>query len=486
MSFRDSTFLFAALGHLVLALLAFARIGKSSLARPLALVALCMFTWTAATFCGHHLEGSAWRALDTGFTALTPAAVLHFVMAFTARARAHPRAVAAGWLAFGTLAASSFVSVFTGPSWIESSAWQILFLLLWLPTLAFEAFLLVRHLRGSSHVTEKARTRLVLVALFAGSAMAATDALRDLGLSFPSLSALGSLLSAVLLAIVALRFALLEDNLERSTTVYAIVTATSMTVLYGALVQLLKGNLPALVFSLTVLSLVLALMVRETARSLGAERGRLEHHAALGRLSAQMAHDLKNPLAALLGALDVQRGAGRLENEFDLLIREQAERIRTMIEHYERLGRVEPQRTSVSFNTLVRDTVTRASLAAVPTIAIAFNLEGALGELNVDADLLSAALENIVRNALEARTRSLVVETTKSEGLHAVAITDNGEGMNPRQAERAFDAFYTNKPTGSGLGLAFVQRVAHAHGGDAEIQSTQGKGTTVRISIRNT
>jgi two-component system, NtrC family, sensor histidine kinase HydH len=261
-----------------------------------------------------------------------------------------------------------------------------------------------------------------------------------------------------------------------------------MAVLFGALVQLLKGNLPALVFSLSVLSLVLALMVRETARSLGAERGRLEHHAALGRLSAQMAHDLKNPLAALLGALDVQRGSGRLENEFDLLIREQAERIRTMIEHYERLGRVEPQRTKVSFNALVRDTVTRASLAAVPTIAIAFNLEGALalGELNVDADLLSAALENIVRNALEAGTRSLVVETTWSEGLSAVAITDEGEGMNPRQAERAFDAFYTNKPNGSGLGLAFVQRVARAHGGDAEIQSTEGKGTTVRILVRST
>jgi two-component system, NtrC family, sensor histidine kinase HydH len=98
--------------------------------------------------------------------------------------------------------------------------------------------------------------------------------------------------------------------------------------------------------------------------------------------------------------------------------------------------------------------------------------------------LLSAALENVLRNALEAGTTTLVIETSRSEGFFTASVTDTGAGMNPRQAERAFDEFFTSKKTGTGLGLAFVQRVARVHGGHAAIESVEGKGTTVRIALR--
>jgi signal transduction histidine kinase len=62
-------------------------------------------------------------------------------------------------------------------------------------------------------------------------------------------------------------------------------------------------------------------------------------------------------------------------------------------------------------------------------------------------------------------------------------VTDTGEGMDARQAERAFDDFYTTKATGSGLGLAFVRRVALAHGGDVVLHSAPGKGTTVDLLL---
>ena len=75
MSFRDWTFVLAAVGNLALALVSTARAGKSPLALPLAMVAFDFFGWTAAAFCHHQLGGAAWGALEAKFTALSPALV---------------------------------------------------------------------------------------------------------------------------------------------------------------------------------------------------------------------------------------------------------------------------------------------------------------------------------------------------------------------------------------------------------------------------
>jgi len=60
-------------------------------------------------------------------------------------------------------------------------------------------------------------------------------------------------------------------------------------------------------------------------------------------------------------------------------------------------------------------------------------------------------------------------------------VEDSGAGMDARTRERAFDDFFTTKPSGSGLGLAFVRRVVEAHGGDASLDSALGRGTVVRV-----
>jgi signal transduction histidine kinase len=70
-----------------------------------------------------------------------------------------------------------------------------------------------------------------------------------------------------------------------------------------------------------------------------------------------------------------------------------------------------------------------------------------------------------------------------SDGGVVISVADAGEGMDARHAERAFDDFYTTKPHGSGLGLAFVRRVALAHGGDVSLESRVGAGTVVRLRV---
>ena len=87
------------------------------------------------------------------------------------------------------------------------------------------------------------------------------------------------------------------------------------------------------------------------------------------------------------------------------------------------------------------------------------------------------------REALGGRGGSVTIVVELRGPDVSLRVKDDGPGMDARTRERAFDEFYTTKATGSGLGLAFVARVAHAHGGRAEISGEAGKGTVVELSF---
>ena len=220
--------------------------------------------------------------------------------------------------------------------------------------------------------------------------------------------------------------------------------------------------------------------------------------SALGRkFASQMAHDLKNPLASLKGALqflEEERRRGRsLDDQHDFLglMLEQVERLGRVADEYERIGRVEPVRRHVDVNQVVGRVVALEPFAAKGGISIVTDLAPDLPPCDIDADLVARALENLVRNALEAMPDggNLTVRTAAGragnvrEGRVIVSVEDCGKGMDARQAERAFNEFYTTKATGSGLGLAFVKRVAEAHGGDASLKSRVGEGTVVEMRL---
>jgi signal transduction histidine kinase len=107
----------------------------------------------------------------------------------------------------------------------------------------------------------------------------------------------------------------------------------------------------------------------------------------------------------------------------------------------------------------------------------------------MDRDLVAGALENLLQNAFEAApgaaTITVRTELTRMHKGHGImlSVEDNGSGMSARTRERALDDFYTTKATGSGLGLAFVRRVAEAHGGEVSLVSKEGLGTTVRLVL---
>jgi len=267
---------------------------------------------------------------------------------------------------------------------------------------------------------------------------------------------------------------------------------------YLVVFRWLRGNVAVLMAVTVTLTLTLVAVARQLGREYLARRDRVEGLTTMGRFSAQMAHDLKNPLAALKGAVqflleEVSRGRSVTTQEQLLsLLLQQVDRIHHVIDDYHSLGTMRPRRQLVQLN----DTV-RAVLALQPFAAKGIILETALDEelplCSIDVELMSRAIDNLVRNAAESMPHGGSVSVrTSAIGPQArrsavqVAVKDTGVGMDARQAERAFDEFFTTKAQGSGLGLAYVRRVVRAHCGRVKIDSNLGQGTlvTMRFPVR--
>lgn len=487
---RDWMALLSAIGHLALAITALVSGRKSPLGRPLAALCFVLFGWNFATPCGHIFGGKAFEALDGAFTAISPAALLEVVVRFVGEHRARVRARALIWTGFGGLGLASLLAPFAsteGVAWLNGSSWPLIFLAMWLPTLAFDFWLLVRHLRSSSDPAESARTRTVFAAVAVGAVFATSDILHGIGLPLPYLGSIGTLIAAGLLATCTIRFGLLERNVSARSTIYVVAMVGAFVVAYLAGFQVFAGNLAGQAFVTFVISLVVVVVGRELVVSISEARSRTQKLAVVGRFSAQMTHDLRSPLTALLGAMQVIEAAGdepspkqkKTQKEMIALAVAQAERIAAIVDRYDRMARVEPRMTIVRIDEILQ-AIARAHRVAGESITLG------VGDTECDADpeLLTSAIDNVVKNAVEASSHEKVrVESLVANDRVIVRVIDHGPGMDARTRARAFEDFFTTKTTGSGLGLAFVERVMLAHRGTIHLESELGAGTTVTLAL---
>jgi two-component system sensor histidine kinase HydH len=120
---------------------------------------------------------------------------------------------------------------------------------------------------------------------------------------------------------------------------------------------------------------------------------------------------------------------------------------------------------------------------------VTFTAQGlGLGLLaTVDGPRLRQVFANVVTNALEATDRRpdgrVEVSLSHRESGAVVEVRDNGVGMDAEHRDKIFLPFFTTKPTGTGLGMAIVKKIMDLHGGEIEIDSAQGRGTTVRLVL---
>jgi signal transduction histidine kinase len=394
---------------------------------------------------------------------------------------------AASLLAF----ASPFARAFSG-----SPAWAFLYFTSAIAGIGYTVTLLLAHLRSVRDADEVIRTRLVILALMVGTVLGLTELLADMSVPVPRGGSLGTLASACVLSVVALRFRLLEDHLPKRALVYSVALGVLAVALYLAVFSFLRENIAVVVLCTVTVTAGLLLATQHAVQSLSRKRERLERLAILGRLSAQMAHDLKNPLAAMRGAVaylreEVARGRGLSEQgEFLALLEEQVLRVNGVVDRYQRVGGLQACRETRAINDIVRSVVSLQHFAADGATRVCVQLGESLPECSLDPELVERAIENLLVNAYEAMPRggTVTVSTESAQiagGRQAVAVTvsDAGTGMDPRAAERAFDDFFTTKPHGTGLGLFLVKRVAEAHGGDVLLSSRPGLGTVARLSL---
>lgn len=484
--------LLSAASGLTVALLAVLRGGRSALALPLTLLAADQFAWNVASL-GLELTHDPRYAWVGAVTApLFAPIAFQFVATFLGRRRALLPPLAVAYTVFGAqsvVAAVQPLGVLPVTADLQAGA----LLLSSVPIAAFALVLVARHRQAASTALERWRATVLIAALATVPVLLTTDLLADMGFPLPRLATLGSFVFNVTLTWLTVGLGLFPNVRDRLAAVLqAVVFALFVAVTYLLLFALFREQVGVLITTSTALSLFLAaaawFFITGTLRA----RAGLERFASLGRFSAQMAHDLKNPLAAAKGAAEylveeMRRAAQPQQQEFAQLIVQQLVRLGAVIDRYQRLSTLQPELASVDLNALVGQVL---SLQAFGSAGVRFTQALSAQPITVqaDRDLLASALENLVKNAVEAMPQG--GEVTVSTHLEhfdepeaVLSVRDGGQGMDPRAREQAFELFFTTKATGSGLGLAFVQQVARAHGGRVRLQSREGSGTLVEVVL---
>ena len=225
-------------------------------------------------------------------------------------------------------------------------------------------------------------------------------------------------------------------------------------------------------------------------RQVEAELDRIDHLATLGRLSAQLAHEIRNPLAAMRGSAQLLSGdvAGGPQARLAGVIMREADRLARLVDGYLKLARPPPpQLIQCRLDQVVLETMEllRADPSFV-TIRIEQQLEPI--EALCDPSQVKQALLNLLRNAAAAvsAARGLIrVRVRAHDGVPSIDVWDSAGSVRAEDRHRIFEPFFTRAQGGTGLGLSTVQTIAQAHGGSISVESSPEQGTTFSFTLRS-
>jgi two-component system sensor histidine kinase HydH len=259
------------------------------------------------------------------------------------------------------------------------------------------------------------------------------------------------------------------------------------------------GPALALVF-LSIGAIVVADAAASAAKSVALVRASValaerENLAAVGQLAAVVAHEVRNPVAIIFGALTALQRRTRAPEDATLLgiIDEEARRLKELVSRL--LDAVRPfelQYSKVAVESVVRSAVVQVTASAGAVADQVELVSVPLDDVECDAILLEQAISNLVQNALIARGRRSPVRVTVGVEPGAgpetlrIEIADDGEGVPLDAQHRLFTPFFTTRAAGTGLGLALVKRIVEAHGGTVGYESppTGGASFVVRVPLR--
>jgi two-component system, NtrC family, sensor histidine kinase HydH len=221
---------------------------------------------------------------------------------------------------------------------------------------------------------------------------------------------------------------------------------------------------------------------------------RAERLAALGQLTAGLAHEIRNPLGTIKASAEMLRDRLGPEEEGDGLPQEltgyissEVDRANQLITRFLEFARPLKLRLAPADLNALADEAIQNLVRQHPEAAamIHRNYEPTIPALEADAELLERVVFNLLRNALDASPAdgTITVRTRAAGGVAELAVLDRGPGIPPESREQIFNPFFTTKATGVGLGLAISVKIVDEHGGQIRVESEVGRGASFRVQL---
>jgi signal transduction histidine kinase len=216
-----------------------------------------------------------------------------------------------------------------------------------------------------------------------------------------------------------------------------------------------------------------------------------ERIVALGRVAAQVAHEVKNPLAGLLlYSLHLQSKSGKFSESEASLVDKIVETINHLIGTVDQiLGFARPISLTPRAGNLNQIATDVLELLRPQIIANKIETRLSLGEqaasVMIDESSMRGALMNLILNAIEAMTDGgrLSVASGRTEETLRLEIADTGRGISEEETKNIFEPFYTTKEQGLGLGMPYARKIIEQHGGAISVISRLGEGTTICVAL---
>jgi two-component system sensor histidine kinase HydH len=241
-----------------------------------------------------------------------------------------------------------------------------------------------------------------------------------------------------------------------------------------------------------VIGTVLVIRDMSMIRDMELQLERSRRMAALGKMAAGIAHEIRNPLGTLRGFAHFfgsQAGASEESTGYAELMKSEVDRLNQNVSGLLQFARPrEPNLVDTNLDKLISKTVAlMESDFSKQTLNFHWQCNTDI-VVKVDPDLILQVLMNLLKNSINATPLGGEVSLSASEDDHHVriAVSDNGNGMTEQEREKMFDPFFTTRKTGTGLGLAVSHQIIEQHSGTFEVKTAQGEGTTVTIVLPKT
>jgi two-component system sensor histidine kinase HydH len=272
-----------------------------------------------------------------------------------------------------------------------------------------------------------------------------------------------------------------------------VITVEGSADFFDALATLRGGAIATIAVVVVVLGLLgwLLLRVQFSLERARATLLRQENLAVMGRLTAGIAHEIRNPLGIIRGAgqhlQTVLRDRG-IDDEVAGFIPEEVDRLDRILASYLSFGTDRAgERETVDLTALLRRTL-RFAAEEIAGAGVTVEIVEPLAEATVlgDRRRLQQVVLNLLLNARDAMPDGGTVHVALREdgGAWQLTVIDEGEGLPDAVGERIFEPFWTSKPQGSGLGLAVSRRIAREHGGELALANrTDGRGCTATLTL---